>query len=208
MPKVNVLSQTGEVVGDLELAPELFDVDVNAHAVYTVVKNILANRRQGTQSAKTRAEVRGGGKKPYRQKGTGRARAGSRTQPNWRGGGMVFAVKPRSYRYTTPKKVRRLALKSVLTSKVRDDELIVLDALKLDAFSTKQAAEVLKAVKADQKAYIVLGEADETLARSFRNIPTVETVVVDSINVYDLLRFDSLIMTKDAVLKAQEVFHA
>lgn len=208
MPKVNVINQTGEVVGDLELAPELFDVDVNAHAVYTVVKNILANRRQGTQSAKTRAEVRGGGRKPYRQKGTGRARAGSRTQPNWRGGGMVFAVKPRSYRYTTPKKIRRLALQSVLTSKVRDEELIVLDSLSLDTFSTKQAAEVLKAVKANKKAYIVLGEANDTLARSFRNIPTVETVVVDSINVYDLLRFDSLIMTKDAVLKAQEVFHA
>ena len=156
MPKVNVLNQTGEVVGDLELAPELFDVDVNEHAVYTVVKNLLANKRQGTQSAKTRAEVRGGGRKPYRQKGTGRARAGSRTQPNWRGGGMVFAVKPRSYRYTTPKMIRRLALKSVLTSKVREQELIVLDALSIDAFSTKKASEILKAVKANKKAYVVL----------------------------------------------------
>lgn len=152
MPKVNVVKQTGEVVGELELAPELFDVDVNEHTVYTVVKNILANKRQGTQSAKTRAEVRGGGRKPYRQKGTGRARAGSRTQPNWRGGGMVFAVKPRSYRYTTPKKIRRLALKSVLTAKVRADELIVLDSLKLDAFSTKQAAAVLNAIHADKKS--------------------------------------------------------
>lgn len=206
MPKVNVVKQTGEVVGELELAPELFDVDVNEHTVYTVVKNILANKRQGTQSAKTRAEVRGGGRKPYRQKGTGRARAGSRTQPNWRGGGMVFAVKPRSYRYTTPKKIRRLALKSVLTAKVRADELIVLDSLKLDAFSTKQAAAVLNAIHADKKAYIVVHEADEQLIRSFSNIPMVETVEVNSINVYDLMRFNSLIMTKDAVKKAEEVF--
>lgn len=206
MPKVNVVKQTGEVVGELELAPELFDVDVNEHTVYTVVKNILANKRQGTQSAKTRAEVRGGGRKPYRQKGTGRARAGSRTQPNWRGGGMVFAVKPRSYRYTTPKKIRRLALKSVLTAKVRADELIVLDSLKLDAFSTKRAAAVLNAIHADKKAYIVVHEADEQLIRSFRNIPMVETVEVNSINVYDLMRFNSLIMTKDAVKKAEEVF--
>lgn len=206
MPKVNVLNQTGEVVGDLELAPELFDVDVNEHAVYTVVKNLLANKRQGTQSAKTRAEVRGGGRKPYRQKGTGRARAGSRTQPNWRGGGMVFAVKPRSYRYTTPKKIRRLALKSVLTSKVREQELIVLDALSIDAFSTKKASEILTAVKANKKAYVVLSEANEQVIRSFRNIPTVETVDVNSINVYDLMRYDSLIMTQDAVKKAEEVF--
>lgn len=206
MPKVNVLNQTGEVVGDLELAPELFDVDVNEHAVYTVVKNLLANKRQGTQSAKTRAEVRGGGRKPYRQKGTGRARAGSRTQPNWRGGGMVFAVKPRSYRYTTPKKIRRLALKSVLTSKVREQELIVLDALSIDAFSTKKASEILKAVKANKKAYVVLSEANEQVIRSFRNIPTVEAVDVNSINVYDLMRYDSLIMTQDAVKKAEEVF--
>lgn len=206
MPKVNVLNQTGEVVGDLELAPELFDVDVNEHAVYTVVKNLLANKRQGTQSAKTRAEVRGGGRKPYRQKGTGRARAGSRTQPNWRGGGMVFAVKPRSYRYTTPKKIRRLAMKSVLTSKVREQELIVLDALSIDAFSTKKASEILKAVKANKKAYVVLSEANEQVIRSFRNIPTVETVDVNSINVYDLMRYDSLIMTQDAVKKAEEVF--
>lgn len=203
---MNVLNQTGEVVGDLELAPELFDVDVNEHAVYTVVKNLLANKRQGTQSAKTRAEVRGGGRKPYRQKGTGRARAGSRTQPNWRGGGMVFAVKPRSYRYTTPKKIRRLALKSVLTSKVREQELIVLDALSIDAFSTKKASEILKAVKANKKAYVVLSEANEQVIRSFRNIPTVETVDVNSINVYDLMRYDSLIMTQDAVKKAEEVF--
>ena len=206
MPKVNVLNQAGEIVGDLELAPELFDVYVNEHAVYTVVKNLLANRRQGTQSARTRSEVRGGGRKPYRQKGTGRARAGSRTQPNWRGGGMVFAVKPRSYRYTTPKKIRRLALKSVLTSKVRDEELIVLDQLSLDSFSTKAALNILSAVKAQKKAYIVVDQAEEHVVRSFKNIPSVETVVVDSMNVYDLLRFDTLLMTKDAVKKAEEVF--
>src|SRR3712207_82911 len=127
MPKVNVLNQTGAVVGELELSNALFDVEVNEHAVYQVVKNQLANKRQGTQSAKTRAEVRGGGRKPWRQKGTGRARQGSRTAPQWRGGGMVFAVKPRDYSYTLPKKIRRLALKSVLTSKVKASELVVLD---------------------------------------------------------------------------------
>lgn len=206
MPKVNVVDQTGKIVGDLELASGLFDVEVNEHAVYLVVKNILANKRQGTHSAKTRSEVRGGGRKPYRQKGTGRARAGSRVQPNWRGGGIVFAVKPRDYRYTTPKKVRRLALKSVLTSKVRDQELIVLDGLKLDSYSTKAAKGVLDAIQAQKKAYLVLEEADDKIVRSFKNLPQVETVLVDSMNVYDILRHDSLIMTKGAVKKAEEVF--
>lgn len=206
MPKVNVIDQSGKLVGDLELNAGLFDAQINEHAVYLIVKNQLANKRQGTHSAKTRAEVRGGGRKPHRQKGTGRARAGSRVQPNWRGGGIVFAVKPRDYSYTTPKKVRRLALKSVLTSKVKDQELIVLDDLKMDKYSTKEAAGILKAIKAEKKAYVVLGEKNEKLIASFKNIANVETALVDSINVYDILRHDSLIMTKDAVKKAEEVF--
>ncbi len=206
MPKINVLNQTGAVVGEMELSENLFDIDVNEHAVYQVVKNQLANKRQGTQSAKTRAEVRGGGRKPWRQKGTGRARQGSRTAPNWRGGGVVFAVKPRDYSYTTPKKIRRLALKSVLTSKLRDDEMIVLDKLNIEDYSTKAAVEILSAIKANKKAMIVLDKADEKIVRSFKNIPSVETAVVNNINVYDLLRHDSLIMTQEAVKIAEEVF--
>lgn len=206
MPKINVLNQTGAVVGEMELSENLFGIDVNEHAVYQVVKNQLANKRQGTQSAKTRAEVRGGGRKPWRQKGTGRARQGSRTAPNWRGGGVVFAVKPRDYSYTTPKKIRRLALKSVLTSKVRDDEMIVLDKLNIEDYSTKAATAILSAIKADKKAIVVLDKADEKVIRSFKNIPSVETVVVNNINVYDLLRHDSLIMTQEAVKIAEEVF--
>ena len=144
MPKVNVYNQLGEVVGDIELNEAIFGIEVNEHVVYEVVKNHLANRRQGTQSAKTRAEVRGGGRKPWRQKGTGRARQGSIRAPQWKGGGVVFAPKPRSYRYSVPKKVRRLAMRSVLTSKVLEGELRVLDALTIDAFSTKKAKEILK----------------------------------------------------------------
>lgn len=206
MTKVNILNQTGEVVGELDLSDRLFDVDVNDHAVYTVIKNIRANKRQGTHSAKTRGEVRGGGRKPFRQKGTGRARAGSRTQPNWRGGGMVFAIKPRDYSYTTPKKIRRLALKSVLTSKVREDQFTVLDDLKLDAYSTKEAAKVLEAIKAGKKALIVVKDASPETIGSFKNIPSVQTISVDEMNVYDLVRSESLIMTQDAVKKAEEVF--
>ncbi|MDY3052749.1 MAG: 50S ribosomal protein L4 [Ndongobacter sp.] len=206
MPKVNVLNQTGAVVGELELSEALFGAEINEHAVYQVVKNQLANKRQGTQSAKTRAEVRGGGRKPWRQKGTGHARQGSRTAPQWRGGGVVFAVKPRDYSYVVPKKIRRIALKSVLSAKLRDEELIVLDQLSLDAFNTKAAAGVLSAINAKKKALVVTKESDEKIMRSFRNIPHVDTVVVNNINVYDLLRFDSLIMTKDAVETAEEVF--
>ncbi len=206
MPKINVLDQKGSVVSELELSEGLFDVEVNEHAVYQVVKNHLANRRQGTQSAKTRAEVRGGGRKPWRQKGTGRARHGSRTSPIWRGGGMTFAVKPRDYSYTTPKKIRRLAMKSVLTSKVRDDEMIVLDKLSFDNYSTKEAVAILEAIKAAKKALIVVEKADDKVLRSFKNLANVETVSVNNMNVYDLLRFDSLVITQDALKVAEEVF--
>ncbi|MFP5452562.1 50S ribosomal protein L4 [uncultured Parvimonas sp.] len=206
MPKVNVYNQLGEVVGDIELNEAIFGVEVNEHVVYEVVKNHLANRRQGTQSAKTRAEVRGGGRKPWRQKGTGRARQGSIRAPQWKGGGVVFAPKPRSYRYSVPKKVRRLAMRSVLTSKVLEGELRILDALTIDAFSTKKAKEILKNLNLETKTIIVLPEGNEKIVKSFANLPKVETVVVDYMNVYDLLRFDNLVIVKNALSKIEEVY--
>lgn len=206
MPKVNVYNQLGEVVGDIELNEAIFGIEVNEHVVYEVVKNHLANRRQGTQSAKTRAEVRGGGRKPWRQKGTGRARQGSIRAPQWKGGGVVFAPKPRSYRYSVPKKVRRLAMKSVLTSKVLEGELRILDALTVDAFSTKKAKEILRNLNLETKTMIVLPEGNDMIVKSFANLPKVETVVVDYMNVYDLMRFDNLVIVKDALSKIEEVY--
>ncbi|WP_455100147.1 50S ribosomal protein L4 [Parvimonas micra] len=206
MPKVNVYNQLGEVVGDIELNEAIFGIEVNEHVVYEVVKNHLANRRQGTQSAKTRAEVRGGGRKPWRQKGTGRARQGSIRAPQWKGGGVVFAPKPRSYRYSVPKKVRRLAMKSVLSSKVLEGELRILDALTIDAFSTKKAKEILKNLSLETKTMIVLPEGNDMIIKSFANLPKVETVVVDYMNVYDLMRFDNLVIIKDALSKIEEVY--
>lgn len=206
MPKVNVYNQLGEVVGDIELNKAIFGIEVNEHVVYEVVKNHLANRRQGTQSAKTRAEVRGGGRKPWRQKGTGRARQGSIRAPQWKGGGVVFAPKPRSYRYSVPKKVRRLAMKSVLSSKVLEGELRILDALTIDAFSTKKAKEILKNLNLETKTMIVLPEGNDMIIKSFANLPKVETVVVDYMNVYDLMRFDNLVIVKDALSKIEEVY--
>lgn len=206
MPKVNVYNQLGEIVGDIELNEAIFGIEVNEHVVYEVVKNHLANRRQGTQSAKTRAEVRGGGRKPWRQKGTGRARQGSIRAPQWKGGGVVFAPKPRSYRYSVPKKVRRLAMKSVLSSKVLEGELRILDALTVDAFSTKKAKEILKNLSLETKTMIVLPEENDMIIKSFANLPKVETVVVDYMNVYDLMRFDNLIIIKDALSKIEEVY--
>lgn len=206
MPKVNVYNQLGEVVGDIELNEAIFGIEVNEHVVYEVVKNHLANRRQGTQSAKTRAEVRGGGRKPWRQKCTGRARQGSIRAPQWKGGGVVFAPKPRSYRYSVPKKVRRLAMKSVLSSKVLEGELRILDALTIDAFSTKKAKEILKNLSLETKTMIVLPEGNDMIIKSFANLPKVETVVVDYMNVYDLMRFDNLVIVKDALSKIEEVY--
>lgn len=206
MPNVNVLDIKGNNVGNIDLPESLFAAQVNEHAVYEVVKNQLANKRQGTQSAKTRGEVRGGGRKPWRQKGTGRARQGSIRSPQWRGGGIVFAPKPRDYSYKLPKKVRRTALRSLLTSKVLEEEIIVLNELNLDEISTKAAKQVLEAVKSEKKAYVVVDEANENVYKSFRNIEGVEVSVVNNINVYDLIRHDSLIITEAAVKKAQEVF--
>ena len=206
MPKIQMVNMQGEPVGDIDLKEEIFDIEVNEHAVYLVVKNILANRRQGTKSAKTRAEVRGGGRKPWRQKGTGRARQGSIRSPQFKGGGVVFAPKPRDYSYTTPKKVRRLALKSVLTSKLKDNEIIVVDEIKMNEPKTKAFNEFLKAVKADKKALIVTDGKDENVVRSARNIEGVHTSMAQNINVYDLLKYNSLVLSKDALNVVQEVF--
>ena len=206
MPKLNVLNIQGQNVGEIELSDAVFGVEVNEHVLYEVVKNQLANKRQGTQSAKTRAEVRGGGRKPWRQKGTGRARQGSTRSVQWVGGGVAFAPKPRSYRYTLPKKVRRLAMKSALTSKVQANEMIVLDALTMDAPKTKEFATILNNVNAAKKALVVMAEKNENVIKSAANIPNVETALVNTINVYDILKYDSFIITTDAVKKVEEVY--
>ena len=206
MPKLNVLNIQGQNVGEIELSDAVFGVEVNEHVLYEVVKNQLANKRQGTKSAKTRAEVRGGGRKPWRQKGTGRARQGSIRAVQWIGGGVAFAPKPRSYRYTLPKKVRRLAMKSALTSKVQANEMIVLDALTMDAPKTKEFATILNNVNAAKKALVVMAEKNENVIKSAANIPNVETALVNTINVYDILKYDSFIITTDAVKKVEEVY--
>lgn len=206
MPKVNVYNMQGELVEEMELSEEIFGVEINEHVVYEVVKNQLANKRQGTQSAKTRAEVRGGGRKPWRQKGTGRARQGSIRSPQWKGGGVVFAPKPRDYSYSVPKKVRRLALKSVLTDKLQNNEMIVVDQLSFDAPKTKEMKKVLANLKADRKALIVMAEKDANVIRSANNIPNVATALVNTINVYDILKYNSFIITKEAVKRVEEVY--
>lgn len=206
MPKVNVYNMQGELVEEMELSEEIFGVEINEHVVYEVVKNQLANKRQGTQSAKTRAEVRGGGRKPWRQKGTGRARQGSIRSPQWKGGGVVFAPKPRDYSYSVPKKVKRLALKSVLTDKLQNNEMIVVDHLSFDAPKTKEMKKVLANLKADKKALIVMAEKDSNVIRSANNIPNVATALVNTINVYDILKYNSFIITKEAVKRVEEVY--
>lgn len=206
MPKVEVLNIKGENVGELELNETLFATEISETAVYDVVKNQLANKRQGTQSAKTRAEVRGGGRKPFRQKGTGRARQGSIRAPHYTGGGIVFAPKPRDYSYKLPKKMKRKALYSVLTSKVNENELVVLDELKLDSYKTKDAFEILSNLDADKKAYVVVAENDDKIYKSFRNIEGVDVENASLINVYDLLRHNKVVITKDTITKLEEVF--
>ncbi|SHH16245.1 large subunit ribosomal protein L4 [Anaerosphaera aminiphila DSM 21120] len=207
MPKIQVVNMEGNPVEEIELNENIFDIDINEHAVYLVVKNILANKRQGTKSAKTRAEVRGGGRKPWRQKGTGRARQGSIRSPQWRGGGVVFAPKPRDYSYTTPKKVRRIALKSALTSKVRENEIIVVDNINMEEIKTKNFVKMLNAVKSDKKALVVISENDKNVFRSASNLADVKTTTADMINVYDILKYNSFIITKDALKVVEEVFN-
>ncbi|NMB34343.1 MAG: 50S ribosomal protein L4 [Clostridium sp.] len=206
MPKVDVYNMNGTVVGDIELSDNIFAVDVNKNAIHQVVVNQLANRRQGTQSTKTRSEVRGGGAKPWRQKGTGRARQGSIRAPQWIKGGVVFAPKPRDYSYVLPKKLRRLALKSALSAKVNGNEMVVLDELSLDAIKTKQMAEVLKNLNVAKGAVLVLAEKNENVEMSARNIPGIKTLYVNTINVYDIVRYDKFIITKDAVKRVEEVY--
>ena len=206
MAKVTMLNMAGESVGEIELNDSVFGIEVNEFAVHEVIKNYLANQRQGTQSAKTRGEVRGGGRKPFRQKGTGRGRQGSLTSPSHIGGGVVFAPKPRDYSYAVPKKVKRLAIKSVLTSKVNDGEIIVLDSLELEEPKTKKMIEVLKNIKADKKAIIVTDGKNENVVRSASNIPGVQTSNTGSLNCYEMLNANSLILTKAAVEKLEEVY--
>lgn len=206
MPKLNVLNVSGQNVGEIELSDSIFGVEVNGHVLYEVVKNQLANKRQGTQSAKTRAEVRGGGRKPWKQKGTGRARQGSIRAVQWVGGGVAFAPKPRNYRYTLPKKVRRLAMKSALSSKVQNNEIIVLDALTMEAPKTKEFAQILKNINASKKALVVTAEKDENVVKSARNIEGVQAATVNTINVYDILKYDTFVITTDAVKKVEEVY--
>ncbi|MDO4176007.1 MAG: 50S ribosomal protein L4 [Bacillota bacterium] len=206
MSKVTMLNMAGAEAGSIELKDEIFGIEPNQNAVHAVVKNILANKRQGTQSAKTRAEVRGGGRKPFRQKGTGRHRQGSSTDPSQVGGGIVFAPKPRSYRYTLPKKLRRLAMLSMLSSKAQEKELIVIDEIKFDEPKTKEMVKMLDAVKAEKKALIVMAEKDENVVKSAANIPGVRTALVGTMNVYEIINHGSLILTQDAVKKIEEVY--
>ncbi len=206
MAKVTMLNMAGAEAGTIELKDEIFGIEPNANAVHAVVVNYLANQRQGTQSAKTRGDVRGGGRKPFRQKGTGRHRQGSTTDPSQVGGGIAFAPKPRSYRYSVPKKVKRLALKSALSAKVLDKEIIVLDELNLDAPKTKEMIKVLEAVKAEKKALIVTAEPNENVIRSAANIPGVRTSFVGAMNVYEIVNHSSFIVTKEAIEKIEEVY--
>ena len=206
MAKVTMLNMAGAEAGTIELKDEIFGIEPNANAVHAVVVNYLANQRQGTQSAKTRGEVRGGGRKPFRQKGTGRHRQGSTTDPSQVGGGIAFAPKPRSYRYTVPKKLRRLAMKSALSAKVADNEIIVLDELKFDAPKTKEMIKVLENVKAAKKALIITAEKDENVVRSAANSPGVKTALVGTMNVYEIVNHTSFIVTKEAIEKIQEVY--
>ena len=206
MAKVTMLTMAGAEAGTIELNDAIFAVEPNEYAVHAVIKNYLANQRQGTQSAKTRGDVRGGGRKPFRQKGTGRHRQGSTTDPSQVGGGVAFAPKPRSYRYSVPKKLKRLALFSALSSKVAENEMIVLDKLEMDEPKTKDMLKVLEAVKAQKKALIVTAENNENVIKSANNIPGVQTTTVGQMNVYEIINHGSFIITKDAVAKLEEVY--
>lgn len=206
MAKVTMLNMAGAEAGSIELKDEIFGITPNENAVHAVVKNYLANQRQGTQSAKTRGEVRGGGRKPFRQKGTGRHRQGSTTDPSQIGGGIVFAPKPRDYSYKVPKKVKRLALKSALSAKVQDNEIIVVDSFDFAEPKTKEMAAALKNLNAAKKALIVTAEKDENVVRTAANIPGVRTAIVGTMNVYEIVNHTSFIVTKEAVKKIEEVY--
>ena len=206
MSTIKVVNMAGRKVGDVELNDAIFGVEPNMHVVHEVVKNHLANCRQGTQSALTRAEVSGGGRKPWRQKGTGRARQGSTRAPQWTHGGVVFAPKPRSYSYVLNKKVKRLALKSVLSAKAADGEIIVVNKIEMDEIKTKTFRQFLEAVKADGKAVVVTPEVNANVVKSARNLPGVVTAPAKLINVYDLVNAKYLVVDKDALAVIEEVF--
>ncbi len=205
MANVSVFNMAGNEVGKLELNDDVFAVEINEHLVHMAVVQQLANKRQGTQSAKTRSEVSGGGKKPWRQKGTGHARQGSTRAPQWTGGGVVFAPKPRDYSFKMNRKEKNAAIKSVLTSKVNDSKFIVLDELTLEKVKTKEVVAMLKNLNVE-KALIVTAEKDANVTLSARNIPTVRTALTNTINVYDILKYDTVVITKDAVAKIEEVY--
>jgi large subunit ribosomal protein L4 len=207
VPKLEILNVSGQKVSEIELNDNVFGIEPNIPVMHEVVKNYLANQRQGTQSAKTRAEVTGGGRKPFRQKGTGNARQGSITAPNHVGGGVVFAPKPRSYRYTLPKKVRRLALRSAFSAKVMENEMIVLDELTLAAPKTKEMVSILNNIKvAGKKVLIVTEGVEKNVVSATNNIEGVKTTFVGEINVYDILNHDYFVVTKEAVKKFEEVY--
>ncbi|MCI9527212.1 MAG: 50S ribosomal protein L4 [Lachnospiraceae bacterium] len=205
MANVAVYNMKGEEVGSLELNDAVFGAKINEHLVHMSVVQYLANKRQGTQKAKTRSEVRGGGRKPWRQKGTGHARQGSIRAPQWKGGGVVFAPTPRDYSFKLNKKEKRAALKSVLTSKVNDSKFIVLDELKLDEIKTKKFQEVLENLKVS-KALVIINDNDQNIVMSARNIPKIKTALTNTINVYDILKYDTIVVTKDAVATIEEVY--
>jgi large subunit ribosomal protein L4 len=205
MAEVSVLNMEGSEVGKIKLNDAIFGVEINEHLVHLAVVAQLANNRQGTQKAKTRSEVRGGGRKPWRQKGTGHARQGSIRSPQWTGGGVVFAPTPRDYSKKMNKKEKRIALKSALTSRVAEGKFIVVDELKFDAPKTKEFAEVMKNLEAD-KALVVINDNDTNVVKSAANIPTVKTASTNTINVYDILKYDKVIVTQDAVKTIEEVY--
>ncbi|MBN2899101.1 MAG: 50S ribosomal protein L4 [Clostridia bacterium] len=206
MPKVDILNVSGERVGEIELNENIFGAEVNVSVLHEVVKNYLANQRQGTQSAKTRSEVRGGGRKPFKQKGTGKARQGTIRAPHYVGGGVAFAPKPRSYRYSLPKKVKRVGMVSALSSKVVSNSVIVLDELSLEAPRTKDMISILRNLKAEKKALVVLGAKNDNVVKSVNNIPGVQATFVGEMNVYDILNHGSFVITKEAVEKIEEVY--
>ena len=206
MPKVDLFDMSGKKVGDIELSDSIFAIEVNKYALHAAVVNHLANKRQGTQSTKTRTEVRGGGRKPWRQKGTGRARQGSIRAPQWVGGGVALGPKPRSYRYTLNKKLRQLALKSALSAKVAENNLIVIDNIEVAEYKTKEMVKFLGNINVDSKALIVLNEKNDKVVKSASNIPGVLTTLSTTLNTYDVLNHDKFIITADAVKKLEEVY--
>jgi len=206
MPKVSVFDMTGKQLADTELSDAVFGITPNVEVMHAMVVNYLANQRQGTQSTLTRTEVRGGGRKPWRQKGTGHARQGSIRSPQWTHGGVALGPKPRSYSYSLNKKVRRLAMKSALSSKVLDNNIVVLDAIKLEEFKTKNVIKMLSSLSVSGKALIVMPEVDNKLIKSAANIPGIKTACVNTLNVYDILNYDKFIVVSDAVAKIEEVY--